>query len=148
MLPQTVYNPILFFHAESRCPLQYLTMATSGSPLPTMPEGFMEYFALLSQNSTLLSTLQTPPPSTTSPPTVPLTHAPAQGHLFSRPNRGTGGVLIEKQKVSKEITAPATKHKSLVNPQEIQVSPVSEVTEDLNPRQAKRPKVTKACGCS
>jgi hypothetical protein len=53
-------------------------------------------------------------------------------------------VLVEKEKVSKEIKASATKRKSLVDPQiELQVLPTPEVTEGSNTRQTKRAKVTK-----
>lgn len=101
----------------------------------------MEYLAFISQNNPLFSSFQLPSTPTTSTPTLP---TPSQGRSFSRPNRGTGGALAEKQKVSKEITASATKRKSLIEvPADGQALPVSEITEALPTRQAKRPKVTK-----
>ena len=112
---------------------------TSGNPTP--PEGFAEYLALLSQNSSLLSTLQS-----SSTVSTPLPPTPTQGRSFSRPGRGTGGALVEKQKALKDVKSPATKRKSLVDPHaEVQVLPAPEVTEDLNTRQPKRPKFNKVC---
>ena len=109
----------------------------------------MEYLALLSQNGSLLSALQNSPLPSASTPTlqsIPPPPPPTQGRAFSRPKRGTGGELAEKQKVSKEIKASAIKRKSLVDPHiGIQAMPTPEVTEGNNPRQAKRAKVTKVC---
>ena len=115
----------------------------SSSAAPALPEGFMEYLTLLSQNSTLLSSLQpaslpvlqSPPLPT--PPIIP--PPPSQGRSFSRPNCGTGGALVEKQKISKEITASATKRKSPLDPD---IELTAEVT-DSNTRQTKRPRPTK-----
>ena len=97
----------------------------------------MEYLALLSQNSSLLSALQT-----SSLSTLPMPLPPTQGRSFSRPNRGTGGALAEKQKASKDITASATKRKALVDP-DVETLPSSEATTGTNGRQAKRPKPTR-----
>ena len=107
----------------------------------------MEYLQVLSQNGLLPPMLQPPPsstPDTSTTQIAPLPPTPTQSRSFSRPNRGTGGVLVEKQKVSKEITAPATKRKSLVDPHiEVEGSSTSAVPGTNNPRQAKRQKVTK-----
>ena len=117
----------------------------SGNTAPTQPEGFMEYLAHLAQNDALLSVLQSASPPTTSTPTLQdVPPPPTQPRSFSRANRGTGGVLAEKQKVSKEITASATKRKSLVEPDvEIQVLPKPVGAVNTNARQAKRQKVAK-----
>ena len=103
----------------------------------------MEYLMLSSQNSTLLSSLQPsslpalqpsplPTPSSVPPP-------PSQTHSFSHPNCGTGGALVEKQKISKEITASATKCKSLLDPD---IEPISDIL-DNNTGQTKCPRATK-----
>ena len=119
----------------------------SGSPAPAPPEGFMEYLQTLSQNGLLLPLLQPQPPPTPDTSTttsVSLPSTSAQGRSFSRPNHGTGGVLLEKQKISKEITAPATKRKSLVDLHvEAEGSLMPVVPGTVNPRQTKRQKVTK-----
>lgn len=104
----------------------------------------MEYLALLAQNGSLppipAPPTSTPATSTSTPQSVP---PPTQGRSFSRPNRGTGGVLSEKQKVSKDITASATKRKSFVDPDaEVQAPSSSEVVATTS-RQTKRPKVVK-----
>ena len=105
----------------------------------------MELFTLLSQNSSLLSALQPPSLPTTPAPALQSTPPPpTQGRDFSRTGRGTGGVLVEKQKVSKDITAPAIKRKSLVDPAiEGQGSSISEVTGGTDARPAKCTKATK-----
>ena len=143
-----LYIIVLFFCAESRFPASVLTPMDRQAPPP--PEGFLEYLALLSQNGSLISTFQpllisTPQPPlvpTTQPPLLPAIPAPIQGCSFSRANRGVGGVLAEKERVSKQIMAPATKRKPLVDPQ---VEVVSGVPETSNARQPKRPKVVKVC---
>jgi hypothetical protein len=114
----------------------------TGEPPPAPPAGLLEYLAFLSQNNpALLSTLQAPSVSSASTPTPP---APSQPRSFSRPNRGTGGALVEKQKISKEIKAPATKRKTLVDvPVEDQVLPAPENAEGPTVRQVKRPKTNK-----
>ena len=103
----------------------------------------MEYLTLLSQNSTFLSSLQPASLSTLQPPPLPtpsiVPPPPSQGRSFSRPNRGTGGALVEKQKISKEITASATKRKSPLDPE---VELIPELTES-HTRQTKRPRPTK-----
>ena len=115
----------------------------SGSATPAPPEGFMEYLTLLSQNSTLLSSLQPPSLPVLQPSPLPTPSSvpppPSQARSFSRPNRGTGGALVEKQKISKEITASATKHKSLLDPD---IEPISDIV-DNNTRQTKHPRATK-----
>jgi hypothetical protein len=114
----------------------------TGEPPPAPPAGFLEYLALLSQNNpALLSTLQAPSVSSTST-LGPLT--PSQPRSFSRPNCGTGGALVEKQKISKDIKAPATKRKTLVDaPVEDQALPAPENAEVPTVRQVKRPKTNK-----
>ena len=124
-------------------------MDQPAAPLAPPPEGFLEYLAFLSQNGSLVLPFQPPPLSVAPTPTVEsvaLPPTPTQGRSFSRANRGTGGVLAEKEKVSKQITASATKRKSLVDPHvEVEVSSVSRVAKTLNPKQAKRPRVSKVC---
>lgn len=129
----------------------------SGGPAPIPSEVFAEILTQLSQNSRLLSMIQSMPPPAmpTSMPTLAPTLAPTlqsipppppptQGCSFSRTNRGMGGVLTEKERVSKEITAPATKCKSLVDPHtEVQVTPTSEVAEGSKTRQTKHQKLGK-----
>ena len=145
-----LYIILSFFCSESRFPASVI--APMDRPAPPLPEGLLEYLALLSQNGSLVPTFQPPliltpqPPlvSTPQPPLSPAIPAPTQGRLFSRANRGIGGVLADKEKVSKQITAPATKRKSLVDPQ---VEAVSEVSETPNPRQKKRQRVTKVFKC-
>ena len=115
----------------------------SGSATPAPPEGFMEYLMLLFQNSMLLLSLQLlslpalqpsplPTPSSVPPP-------PSQARSFSCPNHGTGAALVEKQKISKEITASAIKCKSLLDPD---IEPISNIV-DNNTRQTKHPRATK-----
>ena len=97
---------------------------------------------LLSAHQPSLSAHQPLPFPIESTPTLSSVPPPAsQGRSFSRPNRGTGGVLTEKQKISKEITASATKRKSLLDPD---VEATLEIAEG-NPRQTKRSKATKVC---
>ena len=115
-------------------------------PVPVQPvpqEVLMEYLSTLFQNGSL------PPLPTTQPPSLPVTSPtpappsippPAQGCSFTRAGRGTGGVLVEKQKVSKQITASTNKRKTLVDP-DIETQPA--VAESANARQAKRPKTAK-----
>ena len=132
--------------------------ATSGDDLPPPPEGFAEYIALLSQAGSLfpsfLPTTPTPQsalqPLHPTTPTLALQSTPqpscTAGRSFSHPNCGMGGILTEKEKVLKDIRAPATKHKSPVDlPPVVQVPPMLEVTEGPSQRQAKRPRVTKVC---
>ena len=142
------------FSAEPRFPTSVSALmirpSTSGNPPPTPPEGLVEYLTLLSQHNSLLSTSQPPSSSATLTPTPesvpPPVPTPTEGRSFSRANRGTGGALAQKQKVSKEITASATKRKSFVDPHvQAQVPPMPEAADDLNARQAKRRKVNKAC---
>ena len=128
----------------------------SGNAVLAQPEGFMEMVTLLAQNPTFLSALQPslsalqPSLSAHQPLPFPIESMPtlssvpppaSQGRSFSCPNRGTGGVLTEKQKISKEITASATKRKSLLDP-DVEATP--EIAEG-NPRQTKHSKATKVC---
>ena len=116
----------------------------------------MEMVMLLTQNPALLSALQLSlsvlqpllsahqplPFPIESMPTLSSVPPPAsQGRSFSHPNCGMGGVLTKKQKISKEITASATKRKSLLDP-DVEATP--EIAEG-NPRQTKRSKATKVC---
>ena len=133
-------------------------LATSGDDLPPLPEGFAEYVALLSRAGSLFPSFlpTTPTPQSALQPLHPTMPTPAlqsapqpsrtAGHSFSCPNCGMGGILTEKEKVSKDIRAPATKRKSPVDlPPVVQVLPMSEVTEGPSGRQAKRLRVTKVC---
>ena len=138
-----VYNPVLIFIPNPGSSLCSMVLPNApGDVAPTPPAGFMEYLALLSQNGSLLSALQTssllptpmPPPST-------------QGHLFSHPNCGMGGALVEKQKALKDITASATKRKTLVDP-DAETPPPSEAAAGINGRQTKHLKSTKVCKLS
>ena len=109
----------------------------AGHPVPANfipPEGLMEYISLLVQNGTFPVPPASPSPV---PPSIP---PPAQGRAFTRAGCGTGGELVEKQKVSKQITAPANKRKTLVDP-DIETQPA--VAENTDIRQAKRPKTVK-----
>ncbi|KAF9789591.1 hypothetical protein BJ322DRAFT_1105454 [Thelephora terrestris] len=116
--------------------------------MPPPPEGFMEYLAMLSQSGALpfpvpqhLSQPATSIPTTPPTPTPPATEA----RLFNRAGRGTGGALSEKQKVSKQITAPASKRKSTLDSDaEIELSPSLEAAESANLKQKKRVKTGKA----
>lgn len=104
----------------------------------------MEYLKILSQNGAILPALQSSSSSTTpalAPQSVP--PPPTQGRSFSRPNRGKGGVLAEKERVSKEITASATKRKSLVDP-DAQTLATLAAAEPTSARQVKRLKVVEA----
>ena len=75
----------------------------------TPPPGFMEYLSLLAQNGSLPGLMvQNPAPPVPSPP--------SNTRSFTRAGRGQGGALTQKKEVSKQITAPATKRKSLVDP--------------------------------
>ena len=111
----------------------------AGHPVPAQaapPDGFMEYLALLVQNGSFppLPTDQSLPIA--SPASTPT--PPVQGRSFTRPGRGTGGELAEKQKVSMQITTPATKRKCLVDP-DIETR---ETVEGTRTGRAKRPKPT------
>lgn len=120
-----------------------------GNPIPPAPpEAVLEYLLLLSQSSAL-SSLPIPhhvsQPTTSIPdtPTTP-TPPPTKARKFDRVGRGTGGALSEKQKVSKQITAPATKRKSTVDPDnEIKLSPSLDAAESSNPKQPKRSRTGK-----
>jgi hypothetical protein len=85
-------------------------------PHLTPPPGNMEYLSLLVQNGSF-----PPPPNQTpalpAPPTsTPSMLPPSEGRSFTHVGRGQGGALLDKQKVSKEITASTRKRKSLVEP--------------------------------
>lgn len=116
---------------------------TAGHPVPAPaipPERLMEYFSQLVQNGSLPLPPVTQPsslPTVSVPPSIPL---PTQGRSFTRPNRGMGGELAEKQKVSKQITASANKRKTLVDSD---IETQSAGAESTNVRQAKRSKTAK-----
>jgi hypothetical protein len=75
------------------------------------------------------------PEATTSDDPPP----PIQGRLFDRAGRGTGGELAEKQRISREITASATKRKALVDSDiEVQPSPKPADIGGKKVKQAKR----------
>lgn len=104
------------------------------------PPTYAEYLAFLAQTGSRRppqpATLIDATPNTPTPPTQP--------RSFDRPGRGTGGALSDKQKVSKQITAPATKRKSALDPDvEIQLSPTSGTAKSSNQKKAKRVKTTK-----
>lgn len=124
-------------------------MAQQNDPTnPAPPPGFMEYFALLVQNGTFPPPMaQTPAlsaiPSTPIPDASPL---PTEGRLFTRSGRGQGGALTEKRRVSKQITASATKRKSLVDPDvETHPSTLDSTGKSIGAKSAKRAK-TKVMG--
>ena len=105
---------------------------------------------LLAQNGSLPPFV--PAPQHLPPPAMPILVEPAtpmpptQGHTFNRLSRGTGGVLLEKQRVSKQITASTKKPKSQLDPgAKIPLSPRSEAAESTGSKQTKRPK-TKVSG--
>lgn len=79
------------------------------------PEGFNEYLNYLAQKGISVAH---PPALAPVQPDAP----PVAAREFTRLGRGTGGALTQKEKVSKEITAPAKKRKALVDP-EVEVSP-------------------------
>jgi hypothetical protein len=83
---------------------------------PVLPPGFTELLTLF-QNGTLplppAGQTLVPPASPAPPLDVP---PPTEGRSFTRLGRGQGGALVEKQKVSKQITTSATKRKALVDP--------------------------------
>ena len=123
---------------------------TSGDTGTGPPEGFVEYLALLAQNPASFSqfsaflTQSSQSPSLPSTPT-PSSSAPAPGgRTFNRSNRGVGGELAEKQRASRDITAPATKRKTLVDcDTKVEFSPTPGTTEVSSGGQAKRLKVSK-----
>lgn len=113
-----------------------------GNPPPPLPDRLLEIMQYLAQGGTLpplpipqpLPQVAAPIPDTPTPPT--------QARVFNRTGRGTGGALSDKQRVSKEITAPAMKCKSQLEPNvEIQLSPIPEAAESSNKNKAKRPKL-------
>ncbi|KAF9777993.1 hypothetical protein BJ322DRAFT_1214923 [Thelephora terrestris] len=104
--------------------------------VPPPPDGFLEYLALLSRNGSL-------PIPHSSPQTPIAATPPTPARSFNRPGRGTGGALTEKLKVSQQITAPASKRKSPVDPDiEAQLSLTPETAGGSNANQAKRQKTS------
>jgi hypothetical protein len=115
------YKFILFSHPNS----SFLVLSLTPMPprndvaptYPPMPPGVMEYFAMLVQNGSL----PVPTPQPSIPLVAPLSLVPnptppTETRSFTRPGRGQGGALAEKEKASKDVTASATKRKSLVDP--------------------------------
>lgn len=94
---------------------------TAGPPVPfSPPPGFLEYLSILVQNGSLPPlTDQTPVPPTPPVPGVPPS---SKGRSFTRPGRGQGGALVDKQKASREVTAAARKRKSLVE-SDVEIQP-------------------------
>ena len=120
----------------------------SGPPVPADPPDpppeLMRYLTLLYQSGTLPPLPVQTPPSPTASPTPTPTPTPTEARSFSRPGRGKGGALAEKEKVSKQITAPATKRKSLVDPDtKIQPSTSGTVSRGTGAGSAKRRKGVK-----
>jgi len=122
----------------------------TGHPVPAHPPpppGFMEYLSRLVQTGSL-------PPLMAQTPTTPLAPipevppSPTETRSFTRPGRGQGGALTQKLKVSKQITASATKRKSLVDPDvEIQSPSTSDPAEkSSSTKPAKRIKTVKVRG--
>ena len=119
-------------------------MVPSNATTPPAPPGFMEYLAALVQNGSIpLPTSQSPAPLITPTPAV-RTPPSAEGRSFTRPGRGQGGALTSKQKTSKDITAPATKRKALVDPELEPLSPsiLSHPGKSADTKPRKRPKTT------
>ena len=116
------------------------------TPQPALPnEEIAGLITSLVQNGSipiaLLQSLTTAgtPPTPTPTKTPPSTNA----RNFNRPGRGTGGVLDEKKKTSKDITAPASKRKTLVNSDVEPQSPSASGSGTSNGRATKRQKATK-----
>lgn len=141
-------------------PLPMVRQKASNNVIPALPPGVSDatpalapglsdaLVALLSQHGLVVQSPSLSPPaaSVPTPPSIPAPSPPPQVRNLSRANRGTGGVLAEKMRVSKEITASATKRKSLVEPDaEVQDSSTSEVVEGTSGRPTKRAKGTKVC---
>lgn len=117
-------------------------------PAGTPPPGFMEYLAaFLAQNGSLPSipTSQPLPQPSTSVDVAPDTPTPpVQSCSFTRLGRGTEGELSDKLKVSKQITASATKRKSQLDPEaEIQLSPMSGAAKGSSEKKVKHARTTK-----
>jgi len=92
-----------------------LAQMAPARPLPTPPPGVAEYLALLAQSGSLPGFMVQDPTPPVSTPVPSLSSLPAESRAFTRVGRGQGGALTQKQAVSKQITAPATKRKSLVD---------------------------------
>jgi hypothetical protein len=93
---------------------------TTGPPVPanlTPLTGFMEFFLILVQNRSLPPlTAQAPvPPAASLTPFLDDPPLSTGGCSFTRVGCGKGGALVEKEKVSKQIMALATKCKTLVD---------------------------------
>ena len=131
-------------------------MSAQNATNQPVPPGLVEYLAAMVQNGSLpLSALipngSVPLPTSQSPamPATPSTPAinalpPAEGRSFTRLGRGQGGALAEKQKASKDVTAPSTKRKSLVDPEVEPQSPLvpNHPSKSTEKRKVKRAKTT------
>jgi hypothetical protein len=110
---------------------------------PAPPAGFLEYLSALVQSGAFPALVaQAPVPPATSSPIPGDPPPPTEGHSFTRVGRGRGGALAEKEKVSKQITASATKRKTLVDPDvEAQPSPTPDpVSKRATTKSTKRRK--------
>jgi len=76
----------------------------------------MEYLSMLAQNGSLPGLTAQNPVLPISTPVPSLLSPPTNTRSFTRAGRGQGGALAQKKEVSKRITAPATKRKSLIDP--------------------------------
>jgi hypothetical protein len=118
--------------------------------MPPPPAGFLEYLALFSSQNGSLPPPPVPQPVSQRANVVPAlpetpTPAPTAGREFNRPGRGTGGALTQKVKVSKQITASATKRKLFLDADVVGQLPASpEIVEAPNPKKVKRPKTAAA----
>lgn len=103
---------------------------TQGDPDPqpsaAPPQDIASLISSLVQNGSIpLSALQSLITSGT-PPAAPVpAKTPPSTRSFTRPGRGTGGVLEEKKKTSKDITASTVKRKTLVD-LDVELQPPSE----------------------
>ncbi len=118
----------------------------TGTPVPAPSnEELAGLISSLVQNGTIsLSLLQSLTTSGAPPvPTPAKTPPPTQVRNFTRPGRGTGGVLDEKKRTSRDITASTVKRKTLVD-SDIEVeSPSGSGAGTSTGRNAKRQKSTK-----
>lgn len=113
-------------------------MVPSNTTTPPAPPGFMEYLAALVQNGSI----PLPAPPSPAPLVAPIpavdTPPPTEGRSFTRPGRGKGGALTSKKKVSKDIMAPATKRKALVDPEIEPQTPSNHPGKSADTKQRKR----------
>lgn len=100
------------------------------------PEGFAECLKFLAENGIVVQNnnplLTSPTPATSgAPDSLP------KVRKFTRLGRGTGGELTQKEKVSKDITAPGSKKRKPLIDSTVN-SPVSESGMGTGARQVKR----------